>query len=125
VNQQTFESQRHQGIHVIGDACIAGKMPKSGHSANSQAKVCAVAIAAMLRGESPGTVSFINTCYSLVAPEYGISVAAVYRLSDEGRIVSIKGAGGASPAKASADFRKQEAEYAVGWYESITSDMFG
>lgn len=125
VNQQTFESQQHKGIHVIGDACIAGKMPKSGYSANSQAKVCATAIAALLRGDSPGAVSFINTCYSLVAPDYGISIAAVYRLSDEGSIVSIEDAGGLSPAEASADFRKQEAEYAVGWYESITSDMFG
>ena len=125
VNQQTFESQRHPGIHVIGDACIAGKMPKSGYSANSQAKVCAAAIAAMLRGDTPGGVSFINTCYSLVAPDYGISVAAVYRLSDAGSIVGVEGAGGVSPAQASADFRRREAEYAVGWYESITADMFG
>ncbi|CAI8030677.1 Sulfide dehydrogenase [flavocytochrome c] flavoprotein chain [Geodia barretti] len=121
----TFESAIHPGIHVIGDACIAGKMPKSGYSANSQAKACAAAVAAMLRGESPGTVSFINTCYSLVAPDYGISVAAVYRLADDGTIKGVEGAGGVSPKGASADFRKREAEYTVGWYRSITADIFG
>ena len=125
VDQGTFESTIHPGIHVIGDACIAGRMPKSGYSANSQAKACAAAVAAMLRGESPGAVSFINTCYSLVAPNYGISVAAVYRLADDGTIKGVEGAGGVSPKGASADFRKREAEYTVGWYKSITADMFG
>ncbi len=123
IDPRTFESTVHKGIHVIGDACLAGKMPKSGFAANSQAKVCAAAVAAMLKGEAPGDVSFLNTCYSLIAPDYGISVAAVHRLTKDG-IVSVKGAGGVSPAVASVAFRKQEAEYAVGWYDSITADMF-
>ena len=38
----------HANIHVLGDASIAGRMPKSGFSANSQAKVCAAAVAALL-----------------------------------------------------------------------------
>lgn len=124
VDPQTFESTMQQHIHVIGDACMAGKMPKSGYAANSQAKVCAAAVAAMLKGEQPGGVSFINTCYSLVAPDYGISVAAVYRLTDKG-IVGVQGAGGVSPASAPDSFRQNEAKYAVGWHDSITSDMFG
>ncbi len=124
VDQQTFESTMHKNIHVISNACIAGKMPKSGYAANSQAKACAAAVAAMLKGEQPGGVSFINICYSLVAPDYGISVAAVYRLTDKG-IVGVKGAGGVSPASAPDSFRRNEAKYAAGWYDSITSDMFG
>ena len=123
VNPQTFESMLQQSIHVIGDACIAGKMPKSGHAANSQAKVCATAVAAMLRGEQPGGVSFINTCYSLIASDYGISVAAVYRLSAQG-IVPVEGAGGVSPVEAPESFRQLEAKYAVGWYDSIIADTF-
>ncbi|ETX03991.1 NAD(P)/FAD-dependent oxidoreductase [Candidatus Entotheonella palauensis] len=123
VHPSTFESTVHPGIHVIGDASIAGKMPKSGFAANSQGKVCAAAVAAMLKGETPGEASFLNTCYSLIAPDYGISVAAVYRVTDEG-IVSVKGAGGVSPVDASESFRQLEAEYAVGWYDSITADMF-
>ena len=125
VNQTTFESTLQPGVHVIGDASIAGAMPKSGFSANSQAKVTAAAIVDLLAGRDPLAPSYANTCYSLVTPDYGISVAAVYRVGGEGKIVSVEGAGGVSPKTASADFRKKEAENAVGWYESITRDAFG
>lgn len=123
VHPQTFESTLQPGIHVIGDACLAGKMPKSGFAANSQAKVCAAAVAAMLQGKPLGEASFINTCYSLISPDYGISVAAVYRVTDQG-IVDVEGAGGVSPVDADIAFRKREAEYAVGWYDSIMADIF-
>jgi len=123
VNQRTFESSVHQNIHVIGDAAIANPMPKSGFAASSQGKVCAMAIAASLSGQKMPDPSYVNTCYSLVGPEYGISVAAVYRMGEEG-IVSVKGAGGTSPADAPDAFRKDEARYALGWYESITSDIW-
>ncbi len=123
VNQRTFESSVHKNIHVIGDAAIANPMPKSGFAASSQGKVCAMAIAASLSGQKMPDPSYVNTCYSLVGPRYGISVAAVYRLGEEG-IVSVKGAGGTSPADAPDAFRKDEARYALGWYESITSDIW-
>jgi sulfide dehydrogenase [flavocytochrome c] flavoprotein subunit len=45
-------------------------------------------------------------------------------MEDEG-IVSVKGAGGVSPADATEAFRGDEARYAVGWYKSITSDIWG
>lgn len=125
VQQATFESTVVPGIHVLGDASIAGAMPKSGFSANSQAKVCAYAIAALQSGDAPPSPSYINTCYSLLSADYGISVAAVYRLSDEGTIVKVEGSGGVSPTGASAEFRRQEAEFANGWYASITSEMYG
>jgi sulfide dehydrogenase [flavocytochrome c] flavoprotein subunit len=60
-----------------------------------------------------------------VSPEYGISVAAVYRYSKKKGIYKVKGSGGVSPKEANAEFRKKEARYAVGWYDSITSDAFG
>jgi sulfide dehydrogenase [flavocytochrome c] flavoprotein subunit len=124
VDQANFESMRFPGVHVIGDACIAGAMPKSAFSANSQAKACAAAIVAELRGESLPTPSHVNTCYSLAGPDYGISVAAVYRLQ-EGKIVAVEGAGGVSPADVPADFRSREARYAEGWYASIVADTWG
>ena len=52
-------------------------MPKSAFAANAQAKVCAAAVAKLLAGEKPDEPKLINTCYSLVAPDYGISVAGV------------------------------------------------
>ncbi|MDE0306341.1 MAG: FCSD flavin-binding domain-containing protein [Albidovulum sp.] len=124
VNQATFESVEAAGVHVLGDSAIAGAMPKSGFSAGSQGKFCAAAIAAMLKGDPAPEPSLINTCYSLVAPNYAISVAAVYRL-EEGKIVGVEGAGGVSPSDASAEFREAEADYARGWYASITSEIYG
>lgn len=82
VDQLSFESTRHPGIHVLGDAGVAGKMPKSAFSANSQAKVCAAAVVAALRELPLTQPSYANTCYSLLGPEYGISISAVYRLNE-------------------------------------------
>ena len=123
VNQKTFESKIHKDVYVIGDACIAGKMPKSGYAANSQGKVCAAAIAAALNGKEAGEPSYVNTCYSLITPDWGISVAAVYQLVD-GKIVGVKGAGGLSPMDAKPETRAVEAQFARSWFKNITSDMF-
>ena len=125
VDQRTFESALVPNVHLLGDAILAGAMPKSGFSANSQAKVCARAVVALLREEEPPEPVFINTCYSLLAADYGISVAAVYRLDDAGEIAPVPGSGGVSPPDASLAFRQAEADYARGWYASITADMFG
>ena len=123
VNQRTFESKVHKDIYVIGDASIAGKMPKSGFAANSQGKVCAAAIVSSLRGVPMPDPSYVNTCYSLLSPDYGISVAAVYRFSEDKGIY--KTGGGVSPIQADDAYRLQEARYAKGWYDSITMDTFG
>lgn len=124
VNQKTFESKIHKDVHVIGDASIAGKMPKSGFSANSQAKIVAQAVNDLLHAREPVAPSYANTCYSLINPEYGISVAAVYRL-ENGSIVGVKGAGGVSPLGADDAFKRKEATYTQGWYDSIINDIFG
>ncbi len=124
VHQQTFESTLKKNVHVIGDASIANPMPKSGFSASTQAKVAAAAIATMLKGGTPGTPKFVNTCYSLVAPNYGISIAAVYGY-EEGKIVSIKGSGGLTPMDADEFHHEQEAAFAEGWYRSIAADIWG
>ena len=119
----TFESRLQTGIHVIGDAAIAGAMPKSAFGANAEAKVCAVGIAALLRDETPSSPKLINTCYSLVAPDYGISIAGVYHPLN-GQLADVEGAGGLSPAEAPPDFRALEASYAEGWFRTITAETF-
>jgi sulfide dehydrogenase [flavocytochrome c] flavoprotein subunit len=124
VDPKTFESKIHPNIHVVGDASIAGALPKSGYAAYSEALMCATAVVALFRGESPGDASFVNTCYSLVGPKYGISVAGVYKLTDAG-ITEIKDAGGVSPKDADDAFREAEARYAQGWYDSLTADVWG
>jgi sulfide dehydrogenase [flavocytochrome c] flavoprotein chain len=125
VDATTFESAVVPGVHVLGDAAIAGAMPKSAFAATSQAKVCAFAVAALLAGREPPAAAFLNTCYSLVAPDYGITVADVYRVDAKGTIAPVEGAGGVSPLGAPPAFRAREADYARGWYASITAETFG
>ncbi|AHE98375.1 NAD(P)/FAD-dependent oxidoreductase [Thioalkalivibrio paradoxus] len=124
VDGKTFESTIHPGIYVIGDSCVAGAMPKSGHSANNQGKVAAVAVIRDLAGLEPETASTANTCYSLITPDHAISVAGVYAYQD-GNIVSVEGAGGVSPAHAPAPIRRMEAIYTKGWYTGIVGDIWG
>ncbi|KQU25833.1 cytochrome C [Methylobacterium sp. Leaf94] len=124
IDPVTFESRLVPGIHVIGDAAIAGAMPKSAFSANAQAKVCADAVIDLLAGRAPETPKLINTCYSLVAPGYGISIAGVYHPAG-GVLADVEGAGGISPVDASMALRKQEALHAADWYRTITRQVFG
>ena len=119
----TFESLLQPNIHVIGDAAIAGAMPKSAFAANAQAKVCAAAVVSLLNDEVPPPPKLINTCYSLVAPGYAISIAGVYHPVN-GQLVDVQGAGGVSPADAPPDFRALEASYAAAWFRTITAQTF-
>jgi NADPH-dependent 2,4-dienoyl-CoA reductase/sulfur reductase-like enzyme len=124
VKAQTFESSQVADIYVAGDATVAAPMPKSGFCANAQGKVAAAAIVASLAGQPAPKASWANTCYSLIAPDYGISVAGVYEVQD-GKIAEVKGSGGVSPREASAEFRKLEADYGVAWYNAIANDAWG
>ncbi|ABM62098.1 NAD(P)/FAD-dependent oxidoreductase [Halorhodospira halophila] len=124
VDQETFRSQKHDDVYVIGDAAIAGAMPKSAHSANNQGKLVAATIVGELTGEPTPDFPTVNTCYSLVSPEWAFTIAAVFEHRD-GEIREVEGSGGLSPEDEDQDFRQIEAIYAPGWYESITKDMFG
>jgi sulfide dehydrogenase [flavocytochrome c] flavoprotein subunit len=122
IDPATFESKLQPNIHVIGDASIAGAMPKSAFAANAQAKVCAAAVAKLIGGQKPDEPKLINTCYSLVAPDYGISVANVYGPAD-GQIKDL--GGGVSPVDAPSSTRAAEAIFANGWFKTITEEVFG
>jgi NADPH-dependent 2,4-dienoyl-CoA reductase/sulfur reductase-like enzyme len=124
IDPVSFESRLRPNIHVIGDAAIAGAMPKSAFAADAQAKTCAAVVAALLRGEAPAEPRLINTCYSLVAPDYGISVAGVYHPAN-GLLADIEGTGGTSPLNAPPSFRQAEARYAGDWFRTITDAVFG
>ncbi|MCV6607449.1 MAG: NAD(P)/FAD-dependent oxidoreductase, partial [Campylobacterales bacterium] len=124
VNRLTFESTLVKDVYVIGDAALATRMPKSGFSANSQGKIAALQITRTLYGKPIVTPpKLANTCYSLLAPDYGITVAAVYEAFED-EIKKVEGSGGLSPMKASKEYRLLEAQYAVGWYQNQTADVF-
>ena len=124
IDPVTFESRQVPNIHVVGDACIAGGMPKSAFSANAQAKACASAVATLITGGTPAEPKLINTCYSLAAPDYGISVAGVYQPKN-GLLTDVESAGGTSPVDAPQEFRAREALYARSWFDTITAEVFG
>lgn len=111
-----------ENIHVIGDAASTG-MPKSATVASNEAKVCAAAVGALLAGEPVGAPIYTNACYSLLAPEYGISVATMYEVK-EGMLAQIENSSGTSPLAADQKYRSKEAKDARGWYASIVADSF-
>jgi sulfide dehydrogenase [flavocytochrome c] flavoprotein subunit len=121
ITHRTFESSKHKDVYVLGDACTAGDMPKTAHSASAQAKVCAAAIVSKVQGTEMPEPVYGSSTYSLVAPKYGFSLASVFRLKDN-RITFVKT--GESPRKAPKKVRIKEAKYALGWYMAVTADAF-
>ena len=123
VNPLTFESERAKDVHVLGDAINPGAMPKSAFAANSQAKALANFLRAWLENRPPPQPIFTNACYSLLAPNYGISVTASYRVA-AGRIVAVSGTSGESRLAAPPGERRAEAEYAFSWYRAAIAETF-
>lgn len=124
INAATMESAQVPDIYVVGDATIAGGLPKSGFAAYSQGKLAAAAVAGKISGQ-PASLPpvLVNTCYSHVGKDYGISVAHVVR--PQGALfVEVQGSGGVSAAN-DAEARRLESAYADGWYDAITAAIWG
>lgn len=125
VHKGTFECLDVPGVHVLGDASAAAAMPKSGSSANSQAKAAAVSLLALTRGQEPPSPRLANACYSIGGPDFGFSVAAIYTYDDfENQLKSVEGAGGVSPANADPSIRARELVYAHSWFDNIKNDVW-
>jgi len=124
VDPVTFESKLQPNVHVIGDAAIAGAMPRSASAAGSQAKLCAAAIAALLAGKTPAAPTLTSSCFSLLAPDYAISQRGTYRVID-GQYQESEPGIVVSPVNASADTRSAEAKEAAAWYVDTTTAVFG
>ncbi len=122
IHQGSMKSKVDDDVYVIGDASVASSMPKSGFSANSQAKVCANAVRGELTKSKVFPAKYANTCWSLIAPDDGIKVGATYKAGDKkidptSKFISKNGE--------DADLRKATYEESVGWYDGITADIFG
>jgi sulfide dehydrogenase [flavocytochrome c] flavoprotein subunit len=122
VDWRTMESRAVKNIHVLGDATLSAPgMPKSGHMANAQGKVCAAALVELLAGREPNPNPVMNnTCYSFVSDKEVIHVASVHQYdAGQNTIIPVKGAGGVSAARS-----EQEGVYAWSWARNIWADMF-
>ncbi len=118
----SFESTKHPGIHVIGDACAIPSdgppMPKSGYAANSQAKVCATNVVNLMNGKEMVDFSGINVCYSAISDHQSVTIAQVFKLVN-GKVKS------AATAISPADFSLGVAEHTFGesWLKNILTEM--
>ena len=121
VHAASMSSKADPDVYILGDASSQGDMPKSGFSANSQAKVCANAVRGDLTGSKVFPAKFSNTCWSLIGTNDGVKVGATYKATAE-KIAKVDGF--ISKTGESADIRKATYEESEGWYTGITTDMF-
>lgn len=120
VNFLNFESTAAKHIHVIGDAIqVAAGMPKSGHMANSHAKVTAAAIVSELQGlELDPHPMLTNVCMSYVDEAHVIHVASVHEyVPTQKTFRTIGGSGGVSDVRSDLEGR-----YAHAWARNIWAD---
>ncbi|MBR0993025.1 FAD-dependent oxidoreductase [Bradyrhizobium japonicum] len=123
IDPVTFESKLARNVHVIGDACLGGGIPKSASAASTQGKACAAAIEALLAGRTPEPPRLTGVCYNTVAPGYGFSLAGNYQ--PRGDIFAEVEGGATSPVDAPRELRAREAAEAEHWFQTITTDTFG
>jgi NADPH-dependent 2,4-dienoyl-CoA reductase/sulfur reductase-like enzyme len=121
INPDNMKSASDANIYVIGDASIAGDMPKSGFSANSQAKVAAMMIRGELANGRTFPARYTNTCWSLIETDDTVKVGASYAAKD-GKIAAVETF--ISKAGESAELRKQTQVENIGWYAGIVADIF-
>jgi NADPH-dependent 2,4-dienoyl-CoA reductase/sulfur reductase-like enzyme len=119
VRPRTFESQLLEHVYVLGDACIAGAMPKSASAAASQARQCAAAVCASLAGREPAAPALDSVCYSLLSAARALAIHGTFALS-EGELVSAPRAAD-DAAQPSTSVAAQEA---LGWYAQIRAQCF-
>ena len=123
VEAESMRSTMDENIFVVGDASIAGDMPKSAFSANSQAKVAAMTIRGDLLSSRLFPAKYSNTCWSLIDTDDGVKVGASYEPGEDGTITSTSSF--VSQNDEDKATRKATYEESVSWYSSIVSDMFG
>jgi len=122
IDPVSFVSKLVPNIHVIGDACIAGQLPKSASAAHAQGKACAAVIVNMMSGKPPETPRLTGACYNTVEPGYAFSLSGIY-LPKDGQFAEVEAA--TSPVNAPREERRREAERADNWFRTITVDIFG
>jgi NADPH-dependent 2,4-dienoyl-CoA reductase/sulfur reductase-like enzyme len=119
VKPESFESALIENVYVVGDACIAGAMPKSASAANSQALRCARAIVASLREQELPSPQFESVCYSLLGRDRALAIHGHFAVAD-GEIRQIDIAQDADQPSPQA-----QALQAARWYDRIVAESFG
>jgi sulfide dehydrogenase [flavocytochrome c] flavoprotein subunit len=121
INPESMASSVDPDIYVLGDSSIAGDMPKSGFSANSQAKVAAMAVRGELVKSRVFPAKYANTCWSMITTDDTIKVGGAYEAKD-GKIAASSTF--VSKVDETAEYRKQVQAENIGWYAGISADIF-
>lgn len=121
IDATNMKSDQDPNVFVLGDAAIAGAMPKSAFAANSQAKVVAMAVRGELANARTFPARYANTCWSIIETDDTVKVGGRYEPKD-GKIAEVEGF--VSKTGESADIRKQTTDENMGWYSGIVADIF-
>ncbi len=121
IKPESMQSTVDANVYVLGDAAIAGDMPKSAFSANSQAKVAAMMIRGELTGSRTFAARYTNTCWSLLETDDTVKVGGTFEAKD-GKITSVTPF--VSKTGETAQLRKETQAENMGWYAGIIADMF-
>jgi sulfide dehydrogenase [flavocytochrome c] flavoprotein chain len=122
IDPANMKSAKDANIYIIGDASIAGDMPKSAFAANSQAKIAAMMIRGELAAAKTFPARYANTCWSQIDTADTIKVGGRYEAKD-GKISAVENF--ISQTGEAVALRKQTQEENIGWYAGITADIFG
>ncbi len=124
VDPVTFESSLQKDVHVVGDASFAGSMPKSAFSGLIEGKLAAAAIVRLLKDETPNAAHLASNCYSVVAPDYAISIAGEFAPLN-GEFTEVDNSIRSSPLDAPPAVRAADAKKAEAWFSAATKEIFG
>ncbi len=122
IDPASMRSKEDENIFVVGDASIAGDMPKSAFSANSQAKVAAMTVRADLTNSQAFPARYSNTCWSLIATDDDVKVGGSYEPTEE-KIAAVDTF--VSQTGEDAALRAENYQELIAWYDGIIEDMFG
>jgi sulfide dehydrogenase [flavocytochrome c] flavoprotein chain len=120
------------GIHVIGDASSCG-MPKAGHVANQEAKICADAIVRLFLNGQPDPQPVANSaCFSPITSSTASWLTAVYQYDATDRKMKVASSGGKTvvngmPATATeaASINSDNFKDMGTWFNTLMGDTTG
>ncbi len=120
VDPLTYASVAEPDIHVLGDSQGTGQ-PKSGHMANSQAKVCADAIIRAFNGETPDPAPVTSSaCFSPITSSTASWLTASFQYDPATRTMKRVDASFAEASRPTSDGMQQMFQ----WADNIFADSF-
>jgi hypothetical protein len=127
VNVLSYESNVIKRIHIIGDASQNG-MPKAGHVANQEAKICVDAILRSIQGLDPDRSPVANSaCYSTITSSTASWLTAVFQYDPSKAAMVAAGPSGALSGGRAIESDKVNAtnyQDMQVWYKTLMADSF-